>query len=98
MKKQIALFATIIAASGFSAFGQDWITLQTANPSWIYNEFTTPGVGTLAAGEVDVTILWAPVGTTDSLPSVGSQFGQKNGAATDQVATNGVTSVASANP
>jgi len=99
MKKQIALLATIIAASGFSAFGQDWVNLGTANANWVYDEFTTPGVGVYAGNnDVNVTILWAATGTSDQLPSVGTAFGLKNGAASNQVATNGVTSVGSANP
>jgi len=102
MKKQIALFATIVVASGVSAFGQDWMTIGTATAGWAYDEFTTPGVGVQdgAAGSsaIDVAFLWNSTGATDLLPSVGTSFGQKGGTPTDQVATNGVTSVGSANP
>jgi len=105
MKKQIAILATMVAASGFSAFGQDWITFGTANATWIYDEFTTPGTGIYAGNgdNVNVTFLWdASTSLTgnsaDLLSAVGTEFGQKNGAAVDQVATNGVTSVAAANP
>jgi len=93
MKKQIALLATLIAASGFTAFGQDWLELSTTGTKYVWDESTTPGVGvTAAAGEYDVAFLWAPVGTADQLSSVGTEFAQNNGAASDQVATNGVTS------
>jgi hypothetical protein len=52
----------------------------------------TPGVG-VVDNNMDFTILFAPVGTTDPLSSVGIQFGLAGGAANSQVATNGVTSV-----
>jgi len=96
MKKQIALLATIIAASGFTAFGQGYITMSASTHD-VWDEFTTSGVGandTL----MDVALLWATSGTADQLTSVGTQFGLRQGAASDQVATNGVTSVGSANP
>jgi len=98
MKKQIALLATIIAASGFTAFGQDWMALNLTGTKYVYDETTTPGTGVQAtAGEYDVAFLWAPTGTTDLLPLIGTSgnFGQNSGAPSDQVATNGVTSTGS---
>jgi len=96
MKKQIALLATIIVASGFSAFGQDWVTIGTASSKFVYDEFTTPSVGVVAgANDINIEVLWAPVGTSDPLTSVGTtgNMGLNGSAANDQVATNGVTSV-----
>jgi hypothetical protein len=103
MKKQIALLAALVAASGMTAYGQDWILFGTGNTGWVYDEFTTPGVGVLdgAAGSsgINVAFLWnANTSASDQLGSVGSSFGQHGGAANDQVATNGVSSVGSANP
>src|ERR1700722_17492384 len=104
MKKQIALLAAVIAASGFTAYGQDWITFGTSSGLYVYDEFTTSGTGVYSSGNVDVAFLWdANTSLTgqnaDLLTSDGSEFGLKGGAgASDQVATNGVTSVGSANP
>jgi len=98
MKKQIALLATIIAVSGFTAFGQGFMSLTTGTKD-IWDEFTTPGSGVIAA-DMDVAILWAASGTADQLTSVGTagNMGLRQGPASNQVATNGVTSVGSANP
>lgn len=83
MKKQIAVLATIIAATGFTAFGQDWITIGTGSSRWVYDEFTTPGTGvTAGTGDVNVEVLWAVDGTSDPLGA--------------GVATTGVTSEAGA--
>jgi len=93
MKKQIALLATIIAASGFTAFGQGYMTFATSNGKWITDEFTSP------AGfddNEDVIILYSDTDASDLLSGYntsGSNTGPGGG-----VATNGVTSVASANP
>ena len=96
MKKQIALLATIIAASGLTAFGQDWVTFGVTGAKFVWDETTTPGAGSIGttANEYDVIMLWAPLGTSDQLPAVGTEFAQKF-PAVDQVATNGVTSLAS---
>jgi len=105
MKKQIALLATLIAACGFTAtaFGQDWITINTsAKVVWDnYNgsgSSTTPTIDNAGSGTLDAILLWAPTGTSDQLPSVGTSFGLGGtGTALDQVATNAL-SVGSANP
>jgi len=68
MKKQIAILASMIAASGFTAFGQDWSVLQTSGNGVVWDEFTTVGVGHEApAGDVNVELLWALTGTADPL-------------------------------
>jgi len=99
MKKQIALFATIIAASGLTALGQGYITFGSGT-HYVWDEFSgTPGVG-VSTANIDVALLWAASGTADNLSSVGTSgnFGLSGGAAANQVATNGVTSVSAANP
>lgn len=99
MKKQIAILATMLVASGFSAFGQDWITFSTASIiKEVWDESTTPGVGTIGdtSGLFDVTVLWAATGTADQLPALGTEFGSQNPSAVgNQVATNQVASTAS---
>jgi len=101
MKKQIALLATIIAASGFTAFGQGYVQFQTATKD-VWDEFTTSGSGIIpVTPDIDVALLWAATGTSDQLSAVAgasSQYGLRGQAAASQVATNGVTSVGSANP
>lgn len=105
MKKQIAILATIVAASGFNAFGQGYFQFNAGTKD-VYDEFTTPGVGVLSA-DMTVALLWAASGTSDSLTAVAgsggpsgntSAYGLRSGTAGVQVATNGVTSVASVNP
>jgi hypothetical protein len=99
MKKQIALLATLIAASGFTAFGQDWIEITSfPNNSGPYdltgaNGGTALGQGANASGAFDVVWLWAPDSTADALTAVGTQFASNLSAASHQVATNGVSSV-----
>lgn len=101
MKKQIALLATIIAASGLTAFGQDWISFQdTSKTTW--NLFSGSPNTFASGGDIDAVILWAPTGTADALSGVagtgtGQGYGLRAGAANDQVATN-ATSVGSVNP
>ena len=92
MKKQIAILATILVTAGFSAFGQGYVNVNIAN-GWIYDEFTTPGVGAKAA-DIDIAFLWAASGTADTLTSYGSQF-QTNSLGINGVASNGVSSVSS---
>jgi len=94
MKKQIALLVTIIAASGFTAFGQDWMTL-TSVPGEVLDLSGTTG-GTVAGqgayasvGGYDIVYLWS-AGSSDLLSAVGTAFSTKNSAASQQVATNGV--------
>jgi len=97
MKKLIAILATAIAAVGFSACAQDWITFETGGTEIWDNASGTPNFDAAGAGNIDAVLLWAPTGTADLLTSVGTEFGQRAGAALDQVGTN-ATSVASANP
>jgi hypothetical protein len=95
MKKQIAILATMLVATGFTAFGQDWLEISISGTKFVWDESTTPGVGvTAGAGEYDVAFLWAPTGTTDLLPSIGTEFGSTFTPA-NQVATNQVTSTGS---
>lgn len=71
MKKQIAILASIIAASGFTALGQDWITIVDSKGAVIQDDFTTPGTpGNAFSGDVTVEVLWAS--TTASDPYDGS--------------------------
>jgi len=107
MKKQIAILATVIAASGFTAYGQDYITFGTAADLYVYDEFTTPGTGLVSNGNIDVAFLWnsstalsgASADLLPGVPGTSSQYGLKgSGSALDQVATNGVSSVGAANP
>jgi hypothetical protein len=99
MKKQIALLAIIIAASGFTAFGQDYTTFSAGTAGGKIWDLTGANGGTVlgqgglgASGDFDFTFLWAPVATSDGLSALGTQFGQGLGSAVDQVATNGVSS------
>jgi hypothetical protein len=99
MKKQIAILATLIAASGFTAFGQDYLQFNQAGTKLVWDESTTPGVGVEpgTVGEYEMAFLWAPVATADDLSNLGNagNFGLNGtGAASDQVATNTVASTA----
>jgi len=99
MKKQIALLATVLAASGMTAFGQDWVLFSAANTTKeIWDESTTPGVGTVVptSGEYDVTFLWAATTVSDPLANIGTQLAAQGGTPTGQVATNGVSSTGAA--
>jgi hypothetical protein len=93
MKIKIAIIATLIATSGMNIFGQGYVTFNGSTSS-LWNEFTTPGLGVRGNANINVAFLWAPVGTADLLPAVGSQFSTRGGAAVNQVATNGVDSIA----
>jgi len=92
MKKQIALLATIIAASGFTAFGQGYMTYATSSGKWITDEFSTP---TAFDDNEDVVILYSDTDAADLLDGVTSSgsTGSAGG-----VATNLVTSVGSESP
>jgi len=66
MKKQIAILATIIAAFGFTAFGQDWVTVADSKGGIVNDDFTTPGTSTAAySGDVTIEVLWAKTGVAD---------------------------------
>lgn len=102
MKKLIAILATAIAAVGFSACAQDWITFETANTT-IWDNFggngsTTPALDPAGSSTIDAVLLFSTTDAADQLASVGSSFGLRgSGVALDQVATN-ATSVGGANP
>jgi len=99
MKKQIALLATLIAASGFTAFGQDWMEITgLPNGGGVFdltgaNGGTAVGQGAYGSGSFDVVWLWASDSTADTLSAVGTQFAADLSTASHQVATNGVSSV-----
>jgi hypothetical protein len=102
MKKQIALLATLIAASGFTAFGQDWMEITAEAPTYVWNEIPLFTSGTsleAATGTFDVVYLWAASSSADQLSAVGqlSNMGANNATPKQQVATNGVVSVTPAN-
>jgi hypothetical protein len=98
MKKLIAILATAIAASGVTAFGQDWISFSVANSSIWLNTGTTPAMPAVSAGTVDAVLLFSTTSAADLLSSVGTEFGLRgSGVALDQVATN-ATSLGGANP
>jgi len=94
MKKQLVIIGAL-AATAFSVLGQGYVSYNTTTHRF-YDEFTTPGVGIYGNANIDYAVYWAPVGTTDPLTSVGTQFGIANGAANKQVATNGVASISNA--
>jgi hypothetical protein len=78
MKRLLALTITLITAIGTNAFAQGYVLFVTGKAS-VYDEFTTPGTGVVAPGDVTATFLWAAAGTTDPLGA--------------GVATNGVSSL-----
>jgi hypothetical protein len=67
MKKQIAILATIIAASGFTAFGQDWITVGTSTHGNVWDSFSGPTPTMAGLNDVNIEVLWATDGTADAL-------------------------------
>lgn len=82
MKKINAIIVVLLGVLGMNAFGSDgYVAFGTAR-SFCWDEFTTPGTGVVAPGNVTATFLWAPTGTSNPLGS--------------GVATNGVSSVGSA--
>jgi hypothetical protein len=93
MKKQLVIIAAL-ATTAASVFGQGYVTLSTSTHRLV-DEFTTPGVQAYGA-TIDYALYWAPVGTTDPLTAQGTEFGLGAGAAVQQVATNGVTSISQA--
>jgi hypothetical protein len=94
MKKLTIIAAGALLLSSVASFAQGYVTFATGN-RYVWNEFTTPGVGVFAAGGADVALYWAPTSATDPLPSVGSLNNTPGGVAVQSVATNGVTSVSS---
>lgn len=89
MKKLIAILATIAAVSGFSAFGQDWMTFEVSSKT-VWDNFGAKNVFDAAgAGNIDAILLFSTTGAADQLSSVGTEFGLRGtGTALDQVATN----------
>ncbi|HTV42323.1 MAG TPA: PEP-CTERM sorting domain-containing protein [Candidatus Sulfotelmatobacter sp.] len=89
MKKQIAILATILAASAVTSFAQDYISFEVSSKT-VWDDFSgTPMFDAAGAGNIDAILLWAPVGTADDLTSQGTSFGLRGtGTALDQVATN----------
>src|SRR6266487_3432651 len=93
MKKQITIALGVMLASACSVFAQGYVTVATGN-NYIWNEFTTAGVGVKGNANIDIAIFWAPTSTTDPLSAVGTSQNTPSGA-TQSVATNGVTSISS---
>lgn len=82
MKKQIAILATILAASGFCAFGQDYMSFATASKTVWDNFGGTGSAGDVFAGSGDINaiLLWAPVNTPDYMTAVpGTGWGTRGG-------------------
>jgi hypothetical protein len=77
MKKLIKMLATAIAAGGFSASAQNWITIQESGYGLVWDEFTTPGTSHEApAGDgITIEVLWALSGVTDPLPGTATTGG-----------------------
>jgi hypothetical protein len=83
MKKLIAILATTIAAGGFSAFAQDWVTVQDSGNGLVWDEFTTPGTSHEApAGDVTIDVLWATSGTSDPLSGTATTGGTEPSSST----------------
>jgi hypothetical protein len=79
MKKTFALIVTVFAAIGTNAFaGDGYVVFATQPNNDVWDEFTTPGMGVVAPGDVTVTFLWALEGTPDPLgnnvPTTGVNF------------------------
>jgi len=66
MKKQIAILATIAAASTLSAFGQGYIVMGGSKNA-VYDDFTTAGTSVTSGSETSVTFLWSATGANDLL-------------------------------
>lgn len=96
MKKQIALLATLIAASGFTALGQDWITFNITGSKDVWQDTASSG-NEPATGLYDVALLWAATGQANPLTDIGTKLSDNDAAAggntTAEVATNGVASI-----
>jgi hypothetical protein len=67
MKKLLALFISLFTVIGTNAFAQGGYVLFVTTKDNVYDEFTEPGVGLVAPGDVTATFLWASVGTSDPL-------------------------------
>ena len=68
--KKLALIITLFTAIGTNAFAQDGYVDFFASHLRVWDEFTSPGTGVVAPGDVNVTFLWALVGTPDPLGAV----------------------------
>src|ERR1700733_2200037 len=66
MKKLLALLITLFTATGTNAFAQGFVIFAIGKDN-VYDEFTTPGTGVVAPGDVTATFLWAATGTPDPL-------------------------------
>jgi hypothetical protein len=64
--KKLALIITLFAAIGTNVFAQGYTLFDTAKQN-VYDEFTDPGVGVVAPGDVTATFLWTSMGTSDPL-------------------------------
>lgn len=64
--KKFALAITLFAAIDMNALADGYVEFD-ASKSYVWDEFTTPGTGVVAPGDVTVTFLWALVGTPDPL-------------------------------
>lgn len=96
MKKQLLTIAGVLTIT-CGAYAQGYVTMSSG-VRWLWDEFTTPGVGIRpASAAVDYAIYWAPVSTVDPLTAVGTQFGTGSATALQQTATNGVVGMAPIN-
>jgi len=93
MKKQIIALSVALIATVSSSFAQGYMTFSTSTANYVWDEFTTAGSGVKANTDVNFAVYWAPVGTTDPLAAVGTQFPS---GASQSVATNQVTSITGA--
>jgi hypothetical protein len=66
MKKIIAISLVAASLAASSSFGQGYFAFATGK-SQVYDGFTLPSSSQVAS-TVDVTFLWAPVGSTVSMP------------------------------
>lgn len=83
MKKLIAILATAIGVVGFSACGQDWVTVADSAGNYVvWDGFTTPGTEKVAgAGDVTIDVLWALGGTADPLGAASPTNGTSSASA-----------------
>jgi hypothetical protein len=65
--KKLILIITLFTVIGMHAFAQGYVLFEALQQS-VWDEFTTPGMGTLVpGGDIEVTFLWALTGTPDPL-------------------------------
>ena len=67
MKKHVAPLIIALAAFATNVFAQDGYVVFAAPSHTVFDEFTTPGTGVFAPGDVETTFLWALTGTADPL-------------------------------